>query len=156
MIVNLFARTNPARVSGLVFVDGASDFFKATLTPEQWSAWMRLIATSTPAGREAPDYEASVDEIRAAPPIPALPAVVLTADKPWNLPLGNTGPTWAAWKAAQRRLAKLLHAAHITRTASSHGIAVENPRVVAGAIREIVRAVRQGERPLTSSVPKGT
>jgi hypothetical protein len=155
MIVNFFARTNPTRVSGLVFVDGASDFFKATLTSAQWSAWMQVIATSTPPGREAPDYEASVDAIRAAPPIPALPAVVLTADKPWNLPLGNTGPTWSAWKAAQRRLASLLHATHITRTASGHGIAVENPRVVAGAIRDVVRAARHDRKPPTSSKPKG-
>ena len=66
MITNLFARENPTKVAGLVFVDGASDFFKDTLTPEQWAAWMQLIATSTPPGHEAPDYEAAVAAIRAA------------------------------------------------------------------------------------------
>lgn len=142
MITNLFARQNPTKVAGLVFVDGASDFFKDTLTPEQWAAWMQLIATSTAAGGEAPDYESSVAAIRAAPPLPDVPAAVLTADKAWDLPLGDAGPTWPAWLAAQDQLTKLLHAKHITKTNSSHGIAVENPRVVVKAIRDVVEAAR--------------
>jgi pimeloyl-ACP methyl ester carboxylesterase len=154
MIVNLFARSHATAMAGLVFVDGASDFFKSTLTPEQWSAWMQLIKTSTPPGHEAPDYETSVNEIRTAPPIPALPAAVLTADKPWNLPLGDTGPTWPAWTKAQRLLARLLCARHITNTNSGHGIAVENPRVVADAIRDVVRAARRGPKPSTTSTPE--
>ena len=142
MITNLFARENPTKVAGLVFVDGASDFFKDTLTPEQWAAWMQLIATSTPPGHEAPDYEAAVAAIRAASRLPDVPAVVLTADKAWDLPLGEAGPTWPAWLAAQDRLTKLLHAKHVTKTNSSHGIAVENPRVVVKAIRDVVEEAR--------------
>ena len=38
-----------------------------------------LLATPTV---EVPDYQAAVDEIRAAPAMPAVPAAVLTADKP--------------------------------------------------------------------------
>jgi pimeloyl-ACP methyl ester carboxylesterase len=142
MIVNLFARENPTNIAGLVFVDGASDFFKDALTPEQWTTWMQLIATSTPPPREAPDYESSVAEIRAAPPLPDVPATVLTAEKQWDLPLGDAGSTWPAWLAAQDRLAELLHAKHVTNTDSSHGIAVEQPRVVVDAIREVVEASR--------------
>jgi pimeloyl-ACP methyl ester carboxylesterase len=153
MIVNLFARNHPTDVAGLVFVDGASDYFADALTPDQWNAWMHVIATSTPPGREAPDYESSVDELRAAPAIPARPAAVLTADKPWNLPLEGTGATWPAWTTAQRRLARALHASHITKTGSGHAIAVENPRVVADAIRDVVRRVRHDPDPPASSTP---
>ena len=133
MIVNLFARTDPTDVAGLVFVDGASDFFEQTLAPQQWAAWMQLIK-STPPGREAPDYESSVAQIRAAGPMPVVPAVVITAGQPWNLPVG---PTWPAWTAAQDRLAELLHAAHVTAAGSGHGIAVEQPEVVVNAIRAV-------------------
>ena len=103
MVVNLFARSNPTKVSGLVFVDGASDCFKDALTSDQWTGWMQLIDTSTAPGRDAPDYESSVDEIRAASPFPAVTAVVLTVDKPWNMPLGDTGPTWSAPFATRGR-----------------------------------------------------
>jgi predicted alpha/beta-hydrolase family hydrolase len=142
MIVNLFARENPTDVAGLVFVDGASDFLKDALTPEQWTTWMQLIATSTQPGREAPDYEASVAEIRAAPPVPDVPAVVLTAEKQWDLPLGDAGSTWPAWLAAQDQLTNLLRAKHVTNTKSGHGIAVENPRAVVNAIRDVVHEAR--------------
>jgi hypothetical protein len=153
MIVNLFARTHPTDVAGIVFVDGASDHFEAALTPEQWNAWMHLIASSTPPGREAPDYQSSVEELRVAPPIPARPATVLTADKPWNLPLEGMGPTWPAWTEAQRQLARELNAHHITKTGSGHGIAIENPRVVAGAIRDVVRSIRHHANSSASSTP---
>jgi pimeloyl-ACP methyl ester carboxylesterase len=141
MIVNLFARDNASKVAGLVFVDGASDLLKDALTPEQWAAWMQLIA-ATPPDHEAPDYESSVDQIRAAPPLPAVPAVVLTADKRWDLPLGDAGPTWDAWLSSQGRLAEVLHAEHVTDTNSSHGIAVEDPKAVVDAVRRVVRATR--------------
>jgi pimeloyl-ACP methyl ester carboxylesterase len=141
MIVNLFARENPGRIAGLVFVDGASGFFKDALTPEQWNAWMQVIA-STPPGREAPDYDSSIAAIRAASPLPDVPAVVLTSDKPWNLPLGDVGPTWPAWLAAQDLLTSQLHAKHVTKTNSGHGIAVENPRAVVNAIRDVVAEAR--------------
>ena len=95
-------------------------------------------------GNSMPDYDAAVAEIRAAPPLPAVPAVVVTADEPWNLPVGEAGPTWPAWTAAQDRLAELLHATHVTDTDSGHAINVEQPGVVVGAVREVVDAVRGG------------
>lgn len=143
MIVNLFARTDPAAVKGLVFVDGASDLFKETLRAQQWATWMKLIATSTPPGREAPDYDTSVNEIHGAGRIPAVPSVVLTAELPWNLPLGDAGPTWPAWIEAQDRLASLLDATHVTDTRSGHGIAVERPGVVVDAIHDVVELARR-------------
>ena len=151
---SLFARTSPSAVAGLVFSDGASEFLKDELTAEQWNAWMQVIETTTPPGREAPDYESSVTELRAAPSPPCVPTIVLTADTPWNLPLGGSGATWPAWLLAQDRLATLLQARHITDTASGHGIAVENPRVVVNAIRDIVRTVRRRDStpPTTSTL----
>ena len=148
MIANLYARTNPAAVAGLVFVDAASEFLKDTLTPAQWTAWMQLNqTTATSPTVEIPDYQAAVDEIGAAPALPSVPAAVLTADHPWNLPLGDAGPTWPAWTAAQDRLASLLHATHITHTDSGHPINIDQPQVVTDAIHNIVTTARQSSEP---------
>jgi pimeloyl-ACP methyl ester carboxylesterase len=143
MIVALFARTDFPQVSGVVTVDGASEFLRDTLTSDQWSDWMHKIDAMDPSkGLEVPDYESSVDEIRAAPAMHLLPAAVLTADKPWDLQVGNNGSTWPAWLAAQDRLAGDLHARHITDTDSGHGINVEQPQLVSKAIREVVDQAR--------------
>jgi pimeloyl-ACP methyl ester carboxylesterase len=147
MITALYARVHGGQVAGLVTVDGASVFLRETMTSAQWSDWMRTIAaTVDPArGIEVPDYPAAVDEILAAPPLPQpLPAAVLTSDHPWDLQVGDTGSTWPAWLAAQDRLADELRARHVTDTDSGHGIAVEKPRLVAGAVRAVVDQARGG------------
>ncbi|MFD5408312.1 alpha/beta fold hydrolase [Streptomyces nojiriensis] len=146
MTASLFARTEPARTAGLVTVDGASPFLEDTLTPAQWSAWMdKIRAMDTGKGLETPDYPAAVRELRAAPALPrGLPAVVLTSDHPWDLSVGG-GSTWPAWLAAQRRLAEDLRARHVTDTDSGHGIAVEQPRLVARTIRDVVEQTRAGQ-----------
>ncbi|CAM5531793.1 alpha/beta hydrolase [Streptomyces avidinii] len=146
MIASLFARTEPALTAGIVTVDGASPFLKETLTPAQWSAWTdRIRAMDQGQGLEAPDYPAAVREVRAAPALPAgLPAVVLTSDHPWDLGLGGRS-TWPAWLAAQQRLAEDLHARHVTDTDSGHGIAVEQPRRVVDAVRDVVERSRAGQ-----------
>jgi pimeloyl-ACP methyl ester carboxylesterase len=145
MLVDLFARSYPAQVAGLAFVDGASEFLEDTLTAQQWRAWTEGIAalvTSSP-GTEVPDYPSSVDEIRSAGRMPAVPAVVLTSDRPWDLQVGDAGTTWPAWTAAQDRLARLLRARHLTDTNSSHPINLEQPGIVVHAIRDVVREVRR-------------
>ncbi|MGI5446108.1 alpha/beta fold hydrolase [Streptomyces sp. CA-243310] len=149
MIAALFARTEPSRTVGLVTVDGASPFLRAALTPAQWSAWMdKIRATDTGKGLEVPDYPASLRELADAPALPrGLPAVVLTSDHPWDLRLGVGGSTWPAWLAAQDRLARDLHARHVTHTDSGHGIAVEQPGLVTDAVREVVDQVRHTGTP---------
>ncbi|MGV1036359.1 MAG: alpha/beta fold hydrolase [Candidatus Nanopelagicales bacterium] len=144
MIVALYARTYFPQVSGLVTVDGASEFLKRTFTPAQWSDWMgKIEKMKSGKGIEVPDYESSIDEIRAAPPMPhVVPAAVLSSDHPWDLEVGNSGSTWPAWLAAQNRLSAKLHARHITDTDSGHGISVEQPQLVASAIREVVDRAR--------------
>ncbi|MFF2791586.1 hypothetical protein ACFVT6_33370 [Streptomyces sp. NPDC058049] len=130
----------------MVTVDGASPFLKDALTPAQWSAWMEKVRATDPGkGLEKPDYPAAVRELREAPALPrGLPAVVLTSDHPWDLSVGG-GSTWPAWLAAQRRLAEELRARHVTDTDSGHGIAVEQPRLVVRAIRDVVGQARAGQ-----------
>lgn len=142
MITRLYASTWPNEVAGLVFVDGASEFFKETLTPEQWTDWMRLIRSSKSGDNEVPDYESSIAEISSAPLTRQVPSIVLTADKPWDLRVGRSGSTFPAWLASQDLLSAQLGARHITQTNSSHGIAVEQPQVVVAAIHDLVEQIR--------------
>jgi pimeloyl-ACP methyl ester carboxylesterase len=147
LIAKLFASTYPDEVSGLVLVDGASEIVKETFTPGQWNGWMEKVDESLAAapGLETPSYEPSVEALAAAP-VPSVPAVVLTAEKPWDLNVGNDGSTWPAWLEAQDLLAAQLGAEHVTNTNSGHAIGVEQPALVVDAIRTVVDTARNGNR----------
>ncbi len=138
----LFASEYPDEVSGLVLVDPGSESLQTALTPEQWATFVQAgKQLGDPEDLEAADYESSVDALRAAPPVGAIPSVVLTSDKAFDFGAGEDG-TWPAWLAAQDRLATLLGAEHITDTNSGHYIAGEQPQLVIDAIRQVVDADR--------------
>ena len=141
LIGYLFASDYPDDVSGLVLIDPGSEFLQTELTTEQWATFVRAAKQlGDPEDLEAADYESSFDALRAAPPVGAIPAVVLTSDKPFDFGAGEG--TWPAWLAAQDRLATLLGAKHITGTNSGHYIAGEQPQLVIDAIRQVVDAER--------------
>jgi pimeloyl-ACP methyl ester carboxylesterase len=142
LIGYLFASDYPDAVSGLVLVDPGSEFLQTELTPEHWAKFVEgAKELGDPEDSEAADYESSVEALRAAPPVGAIPAVVLTSDEPFDFGAGDG--TWPAWLAAQDRLAKLLGAEHITDTTSGHYIAGEQPQIVIDAIRQVVDAERE-------------
>jgi pimeloyl-ACP methyl ester carboxylesterase len=142
LIGYLFASDYPDAVSGLVLIDPGSEFLQTELTTEQWATFVQAAKQlGDPEDLEAADYESSVDALCAAPPVGAIPAVVLTSDKPFDFGAGEEG-TWPAWLSAQERLATLLGAKHITDTNSGHYIAGEQPQLVIDAIRQVVDAER--------------
>jgi pimeloyl-ACP methyl ester carboxylesterase len=146
LITYLYASKYPGDVAGLVLVDPGSEFLQTALTPEQWDRFVRAaIQLSDPVTLEAVDYERSVEAIHNAPAVPRVPAVVLTADHPFDFGAGGS-ETWPAWLEAQDRLAALLDAAHVTDTNSGHYIAGEQPALVVGRVRDVVQAVR-GQTP---------
>ena len=139
LIAQLYARRYPAEVRGLVLVDPANQYLRLTLGPK---GWRRFLATGRKlddgSGAEVPDHARSVGVVAAAPPLRRIPAVVLTADQPFDY---GAGPgTWSAWIAAQTRLAEHLHARHITRTHSGHVIQMFRPGLVTREIRAVVAA----------------
>lgn len=144
-IAKLYASTYPDQVVGLVLVDPFSEFLKTSLSPAQWMQFTReAIQLGDPIELEAADYETSVAALLAARPVRRIPVVVLTADKQFEFGAGGA-ETWPAWREAHSQLAALLHARHVTETNSSHGIQLEQPQVVIGAIRQVVDAVRRPE-----------
>jgi pimeloyl-ACP methyl ester carboxylesterase len=145
MIAQQFARTYPDEVDGLVLLDSASAYLRETFTPEQWSAWMAVVAGSVDeAGSEAPAYEPSIAELNGTPELPGIPVVVMSSDQPWDLQVTPGASTWPAWGAAQALLAESLNATHITETDSGHGLPVEQPGLVTDAILDVVDSARAG------------
>lgn len=143
MIAQQFARTYSDETEGVVLLDSASAYLKETFAPEQWSAWMQLVADSVDAaGSEVPSYEASITELEGTPALPPIPAVVMSSDHPWDLQVTPGASTWPGWVAAQALLAESLEATHITETDSGHGLPVEQPALVTDAVLDVVESVR--------------
>lgn len=146
MIAQQFARTYADEVQGIVLLDSANEFLPETFTPEQWTAWMGLVAGSVDeVGSEVPAYEPSIIELQDTPDLPAIPAVVMSADQPWDLQVTPGASTWPGWVAAQAELARSLDATHITDTDSGHGLPVEQPALVTGAILDVVEEIRSAQ-----------
>jgi pimeloyl-ACP methyl ester carboxylesterase len=170
LIARLFAGAHPNDVSGLVLVDVLSEGLEDAETPEQWAIQRRLIEGDVSEGiaeypaLERIDVDRSLDQMRAAPPLPQLPLIVLSADRGWgpqvpsmiasgalpaDVPPDFGYVTDEAQKVAQARLAALVtNAKHVTDTDSGHEIHKEQPQIVVDAIREVVEAVRSERREL--------
>ena len=105
LIARLFASTYPDKVVGLVLIDPASEFLKTSLTPEQWSTYIKATRKLIESKRlEAPDHAGTLGLLHGSPQVPAMPVVVLTSDKRFDFGAGGT-ETWPAWRIAQDRLA---------------------------------------------------
>lgn len=153
LISALYARTYPATVAGLVMVDSATELMEDVVSPGKLAAWDEANRTISDQVREGVELVDAFGRIKEAPGMPAVPAVVLTADKPWRTDLlpadaqEADNVSFDDWLAASDRLASALGAKHITATNSGHNIYQYEPALVTGAIREIVddvRASREG------------
>ncbi len=159
-IIRLYAADHPAEVAALVFDDALSEDLGDGLTPEQLANFEKLndpAVQGLPAGSEDVFYStAVVPQLRAAPPPPRVPTIVLSADiwpvtaeaiasgaYPPFVDQAFADALWASQLAAQDKLAaKLPGARHITRTNATHYIHIDNPAVVIDAIRAVVDDVR--------------
>jgi pimeloyl-ACP methyl ester carboxylesterase len=150
LVATLFASTYPDDVAGLVMNDSVNEFITTTATPEELVDWNELNKV-TDGTVEGVELALALEAMLAAPDLPDVPAVVLSADKPPD-PAGMQGiierfgpvPTFSEWLASVELLATSLDAKHITETNSGHNIEVYQPQLVAGAIEEVVDAVREG------------
>lgn len=151
LISRLYASTYPEEAAGLVLVDALAEGLYDGITPEQ-----RAVFETINFIPERIDNLRTFAQLRAAPPVAAIPVIVLTADK---LPItardiaeGKFPPIvtqefadalWAAQVAAQDGLAALFPAGqHIKNTNSGHYIQLEQPQLVIDSIRQVVDDVR--------------
>jgi pimeloyl-ACP methyl ester carboxylesterase len=154
LIALLDARLHPEQVAGLVMVDAASELISKEASAEELAGWDASNRMSNPGSPEAVELLDAIERIEAAPPLPKRPAVVLSADKPWQITAPNQHGetsrkliTFSEWRAAQDLLAASLHAKHVAETLSGHHLYLYQPGLVVDAIREVVNEVRQGAEP---------
>jgi pimeloyl-ACP methyl ester carboxylesterase len=163
-IVRLYAGAHPDAVAGLVFDDALSEDLGDGLSPAQVEGFEELndpVSQGKPAGSEEASYTAAlVPLLRAAPPAPQVPTVILTADQwpftaeviesgrasgaiPEFITLEFTDALWAAQLAAQDTFAAMFPGAeHVTETDASHYIHLDNPQLVIDSIRDVVDQAR--------------
>jgi pimeloyl-ACP methyl ester carboxylesterase len=159
-IIRLYASAHPVDVGGLVLVDALSEDLSKGLTPRQQAVYEELNTPPPGSHAESLALRATFQQLRESPPVPPVPTVVLTADRPQltrevlakgQLPAGVdqefTNDLWAAQLVAQEKLAKKFPGAeHITDTKSTHYIQLYNPQLVTDSIRRVVEAERDGEK----------
>jgi pimeloyl-ACP methyl ester carboxylesterase len=146
LIARLYASRYPLEVVGLVLADSAHEDQYPAAPPEGAAAaeverW-RFLAGQNPEGLE---QIASAQEVRAAPPLPPLPLIVLSHGRPPTRPLpGMTIEEMEAqWQRQQRQLVALAPGARqIIAEQSGHLIHKDQPEVVVDAIHQVVERAR--------------
>src|SRR5258708_5703138 len=83
-IARVFAGEHPDEVKGIVFVDVLTPELRAQMTPEEWKIWKRINARPAKAlaaypDLERQDFDETLDQTAATPPLRPMPVGVLTA-----------------------------------------------------------------------------
>lgn len=145
LILDLLARTHPELVSGMVFSEPTSEFLMALGRPDQNAAFDRDGRGIDPQSPEAILADDAFAQIAAAPPLPRVPAIVLSADKfapPWALTPDNY--TQAQIHAANDLLAAALGTTNVVLPGTGHNQMLYQPQAVADQITGVVARVRDG------------
>ncbi|MBM3239712.1 alpha/beta hydrolase [Candidatus Poribacteria bacterium] len=142
LFTNLFARTYPDEVVGVVFVDSThpdqEDWWHTHRPVESMITHEFAKATHN---WEIFAFDKVAEDIKAAGPFPDIPVIVITAGKKWIL---DTQAWRDQWMRFQQDLVLLSpQGKHIIATESGHFIQDEQPAVVINAIKEIVEQARK-------------
>lgn len=144
LIADLLARTHPALVSGLVFVDPTSEFLPRLGRPDQDADFDRSARAPTP----EPDGEGflagdAFGLFKAAPQLPKVPAIVLSSDR-FPPPANLTSQNYTRFQIhrANSLLAETLATDNVIVADSGHNIMLYQPKLVAERILAIVVKVR--------------
>jgi pimeloyl-ACP methyl ester carboxylesterase len=143
LVADLLARTHPELVSGLVLVDPASEFLPKVGSADENAAFDRDARIPPEPGGEGFLADDAYARIAVAPPLPRVPAIVLSSDKfppPANLTPDNY--TLAQIQHANGLLADVLGTTNLTTSNSGHNMMLYQPQLVADEIVMIVDQVR--------------
>ena len=145
LVLELLARIHPELVAGLVMVDPTSEFLPVLGTPAQNAAFERDVMTPPEPGGEGILVDDAFARIKVAPPLPRVPAIVLSADKyPPPEAVTPDNYTLAQIHEANTMLAAALGTTNIFSTGSGHNMMLYQPKFVADNIIDIVERVREG------------
>jgi hypothetical protein len=142
MVARAFAATYPDEVVGMVLLDASSEPEIPVYDRLHAGAW--IDGSVQPAPNQRIDIHASVEELRRAPSLGAMPLVVVTA--------GLLEDRWLATvphleAAAQARLASLSRdSIHVLDRGKGHFLPDNDPTLVIDAALAVVEAARTGTR----------
>lgn len=140
LIADLLARTHPDLVSALVMVDPVSEFLPTVGSPAQNAAFDRDGRVPAIPDGEGVLFDDAFRRIGAAPPLPNVPAAVLSSGKffpPQMLTPENY--TQAQIHRANDMLAAALHTTNRVIADSGHNVMLYDPAAVVDTV-EAVRA----------------
>jgi len=144
LVLDLLARQHPEFVSGLVFSEPTSEFLLSLGRPDQNAAF-NSDGQNKPPGDEAILPDNAFAAIAAAPPLPRVPAIVLSADMfaaPKNLKPDNY--TQAQIHQANEMLAAALGTTNVIIPGTGHNQMLYQPQAIADEIVTVVDEVRKG------------
>jgi pimeloyl-ACP methyl ester carboxylesterase len=150
MHTQLFARLHPQEVVGMVLVDSIHEDHYDRVPPliglEAHDDMVR--AASKGEDFEIPDdVLESIKQVRATPPLPDIPILVISAGHDWGPKDSTWGKIRAAWIEMHADLAsRAIRGRHIIDRESGHRPHIENPQLVIEAIREVVEEARSQQR----------
>jgi len=145
LIANLFARTYPDTVAGVVFLDATAPEDLASMAAYESSLQRFLrrllerVSGKDPLGEVAHDHY-TVSLIERAPAFPNIPVVVVSGGKPamsWLTPAAAL----VARAENQRRLAQLSpRGKHVVASKSGHFPQFSQPEIVIEAVRSVLQS----------------
>ncbi len=142
MISREFAALYPSQVVGMVLIDASSEPEIPVYDRLHAGPW--LDGTVTPAPNRKIDIYATVRQLEHAPPLRALPLIVITAgilEDQWL----RTVPLVEA--RAQTRLANIsTNSVHVLDKGVGHFIPQRDPTIVVDAVEAVITAARTGHR----------
>jgi pimeloyl-ACP methyl ester carboxylesterase len=141
LVADLLARTHPELVSGLVMVDPTSEFLPVLGSPAQNAAFNADGLVPPEPGGEAVLFDDAFARINAAPPLPRVPAIVVSSDKfapPEKLTPDNY--TLDQIHEANDMLAAALDTTNVVANGSGNNMMLYQPKFVADKIITTVRA----------------
>lgn len=145
LVLDLLARTHPQLLAGIVMADGVSEYLPTVGSPAQNAAWERDVATPAEPGGEGIVLNSEVfEQIRDAPALPTLPAIVLSAGKfasPEQLTSDNY--TLAQIHRANTMLAEALGTVNTVAIGSGHNMMLYQPKLLADNVMAVIEQVRQ-------------
>ncbi len=161
-IARFYASSYPQDVAGLVLVDGTSEYLQSALSPADFTDFLKLTqrddAQRVAQWKDVEQFDpaATFAQLRATPPLPTVPVVVLSADKfdpdafgarlPPGVPSNYPQLFWRAQLNSQNSLARLFPGSiHIADTNSSHNIQNEQPQLVVKWVHYVVDKIRRNQ-----------
>lgn len=144
LVLDLLTREHPELVSGLVFSEPTSEFLWSLGRPDQNEAF-DADGQSVPPGEEAILAQNAFATIAAAPPLPRVPAIVLSADRfPAPSALKPENYTQGQIRQANDMLAAALGTTNVVVPGTGHNQMLYRPQAIADEIVTVVDEVRTG------------